>query len=174
MNITETKVTKLTVTGLENLDPINIFLEDFNHGQGRLTIECFGQAWSDYWPAMGTDIVDFVVNASSDDYLANKLKGEIKIKETDISQFPFEINDEDISLIKSGHFPSNEACEKLVSKYGDDWYMDLPQTNTHEYNYLLMVVSAVREALSIYQAKEREKVAEILIENSRIKFELKG
>lgn len=102
---------------------------------------------------MGTDIVDFVVNASSNEYLAGKLKGEIRTQTVDISQLPSGINDEDISLIKSGHFPSKKACKKLDSMYGDVWYMDLPQTNTNEYSYLLKVVSAVREALSVYQAK---------------------
>lgn len=35
----------------------------------------------------------------------------------------------------------------LESKFGDDWPMNLPQTNTHDYEYLLKIVSVVREAL---------------------------
>lgn len=35
------------------LDPITYVLQDFGPGQGKLIIECYGQAWSAFWGAMG-------------------------------------------------------------------------------------------------------------------------
>ena len=52
MKITETQVTKLQISDIKHLDPVNVLLEDFGPGQGKITIECFGKAWTSYWNAM--------------------------------------------------------------------------------------------------------------------------
>jgi len=50
------------------------YWEDFGDGKGRVTITCYGEAWTAYWPAMGTMIREFFLCAD-DDYLANRLQG---------------------------------------------------------------------------------------------------
>lgn len=55
-------------------DPMNIFLQDFEPGQGRVVVECVGDAWAAYFNAMGKDrkIIDFLAELG-EDYLAQKL-----------------------------------------------------------------------------------------------------
>ncbi len=56
------------------LDPVTVFLEDFEPGRGQLTLVCWGRAWTHYWGAMGTRcrLRDFLLEASTC-YLAGKL-----------------------------------------------------------------------------------------------------
>lgn len=54
--------------------PINVVLQDFAPGQGRLILEIDGDAWSHYWGAMtGRSLREFVAGCSSADYLVGKL-----------------------------------------------------------------------------------------------------
>jgi hypothetical protein len=49
-----------------------VVLHDMPGHQGRLIVECYGNAWSTYWGAMGEPIRDFITGASTD-YIANRL-----------------------------------------------------------------------------------------------------
>lgn len=58
------------------LDPIFVVMQDLGPGVGRLLIECYGDAWSGYWGAMGTDytLERFLLGCSAD-YVAGKMLG---------------------------------------------------------------------------------------------------
>jgi hypothetical protein len=53
MKITPIKLTALEITDAPSLDPIRVFLQDFGGGQGRIILECYGKAWSNFFPGMG-------------------------------------------------------------------------------------------------------------------------
>ena len=57
-----------------DIDPLTVFFEDFDPGQGQVTIVCWGRAWSHYWNAMGPECTaeSFFLKASPD-YLVGKL-----------------------------------------------------------------------------------------------------
>lgn len=61
-------------SGLVDLDPLTVFLEDFRPGQGQLTVVCWGRAWTHYWGAMGEgyDLAKFISKASTG-YIVGKL-----------------------------------------------------------------------------------------------------
>lgn len=107
MKVSTKKIEKITITDVDGLDAIGVYLEDFGEGRGRLVIECFGKAWSNYWPAMWASLVDFIIGASSVDYIANKLKGDVNQREIDESELPKSMSDEDIDLVMKGCFPSS-------------------------------------------------------------------
>jgi hypothetical protein len=63
-----------TVFGGEALDPVLVILQDFGGGRGRLTLECYGQAWSAYWGAMGNDnSLRGFLGGASHEYIGNCL-----------------------------------------------------------------------------------------------------
>jgi len=63
-------VTRLEITELPNLDPIRIYVEDYEPGRGRITISCYDAAWVGYWGAMsGRTIAEFFVDCDAE-YLA--------------------------------------------------------------------------------------------------------
>ncbi|MCW2066888.1 UNVERIFIED_ORG: Lar family restriction alleviation protein [Stenotrophomonas maltophilia] len=59
-----------------NLDPINVFVQDYELGRGRIVVICYGQAWCGFWGAMGDRTVMQFVAACDADYVAgNMLSG---------------------------------------------------------------------------------------------------
>jgi len=65
MKTTPIQVTSLEITGAPALDPIRVHFQDYEKGQGRITIECYGRAWACYWPGMGTTIREFILACDS-------------------------------------------------------------------------------------------------------------
>lgn len=73
MNICTAKVESFTITGVPRLDPVTVFLQDLRPGAGRLTVECFGTAWSATWGGMRAhDLRDFLVECDAE-YVSGKL-----------------------------------------------------------------------------------------------------
>ncbi|MGE8235092.1 MAG: hypothetical protein ACN6PQ_02350 [Stenotrophomonas indicatrix] len=59
-----------------HLDPINVFVQDYELGRGRIVVTCYGQAWCGFWGAMGDRTVMQFVAACDADYVAgNMLSG---------------------------------------------------------------------------------------------------
>jgi hypothetical protein len=65
------------------LDDITIFFQDFELGKGRIVVECYGEAWSAYFGAMGGQTIRQFVETAGPDYLTNKLSRPKQTKATD-------------------------------------------------------------------------------------------
>ena len=66
----------IEIPGRNNLDPINVFVQDYELGRGRIVVTCYGQAWCGFWGAMGDRTVMQFVAACDADYVAgNMLSG---------------------------------------------------------------------------------------------------
>lgn len=73
MKISAVAVSAFRIEGAPALDPILVITQEWDPGQGRIIIECYGQAWSAYWGAMGSqDLASFVAGADVA-YLAERL-----------------------------------------------------------------------------------------------------
>lgn len=53
MRIQVGTVRRIKIFGAPGLDPINVTLEDYDAGRGKIDIDVYGEAWSNYWGAMG-------------------------------------------------------------------------------------------------------------------------
>lgn len=68
-------VTAIELSGMQALDPVNVYWENFESGRGRVTITCYGEAWTAYWGATGKQqLQDFFLSAD-DEYLSDRLQG---------------------------------------------------------------------------------------------------
>ncbi|WP_277381582.1 hypothetical protein [Stenotrophomonas maltophilia] len=66
----------IEIPGRNSLDPINVFVQDYELGRGRIVVTCYGQAWCGFWGAMGDRTVMQFVAACDADYVAgNMLSG---------------------------------------------------------------------------------------------------
>jgi hypothetical protein len=76
MRIETCVVKAIRIYDAPKLDPIFVVMQDLGPGVGRLLIECYGDAWSGYWGAMGTDytLERFLLGCSAD-YIAGKMLG---------------------------------------------------------------------------------------------------
>lgn len=68
-------VEAIEISDLMALDPIQVYWEDFGEGRGRVTITCYGEAWTAYWGAMGKRTIREFFFDADDDYISNRLQG---------------------------------------------------------------------------------------------------
>jgi hypothetical protein len=52
LQVERSTVTKLVITGAQNLDPVTVFLEDLDPCKGKITISCWEKSWHAYWGGM--------------------------------------------------------------------------------------------------------------------------
>lgn len=182
MKITESKVKQLTISGLERLDPIRVIMEDFGQGRGMITITCFGEAWSNYWGAMGEGALgEYVTIAEffgfcSVDYLAGKLKNGLEENLCDEQALEDGCRKEVLKLRRESDIDMEEArvlwneidwadfdqpwqnnSDLFHKIFGDDWWHALPQRPNPEYVHLCRIVGAVKDGLKQH-TEEHNKV----------------
>ncbi len=72
MKLGLTTIQQLTITDVDGLDPIRVMIENYEPGQGRITITCYGRAWTAAWFAMsGASVEVFFANAGPDYIIGN-------------------------------------------------------------------------------------------------------
>lgn len=80
MTAKKSSVIKIEITEAKRLDPIRVYIEDYEPGKGRITISCYDAAWVGYWGAMsGQSISAFFINADAG-YLAGNLGSARSLK----------------------------------------------------------------------------------------------
>lgn len=67
----------IVVADVKGLDPIMVVFVDYANGSGRIVVQCYGEAWTAWWGAMGAHAgnVQAFIAAVEADYLANSLVG---------------------------------------------------------------------------------------------------
>jgi hypothetical protein len=70
----------ITISEVNALDPIRVFIEDIADGKGRITITCFSSAWVGYWGAMGKrTMTEFFTDCDSN-YLSGNFMSSDTLK----------------------------------------------------------------------------------------------
>lgn len=164
-------VLSFTITGAERLDPVRVMIENYEPGKGRITVTCYGQAWTGAWFAMGGDTVQEFIKRVSNDYLIGCLSPRLESSVDDD-------NDANLAFVKSQIIKLrrereldaekslemwNEAenaddvkaccCDygignELLELFGDDpWYAGWPSVPNPKYQYLDRILNAVRVGL---------------------------
>jgi hypothetical protein len=170
MQIQSSKVDKLTITEAERLDPIHVFLEDIEPSKGRVTISCFGSAWSAYWDGMaGRTVAEFLGDMATP-YLAKYLTAvETSVLDSEALEDAAKAEVEE--KFGMGRFSQGERQELLdelerLSQpmteeemwehsqlfeqiLGEDWYRNLPTKVNPDFDYVCRIVNAVKQALTI-------------------------
>lgn len=54
-------------------DPVFVTMHDLGGGRGQLVVACYGEAWSAYWGAMGSQTLAQFVSDVSAGYIANRM-----------------------------------------------------------------------------------------------------
>ena len=181
MKITETKVQSLEINEVESLDPIRVMAENYEPGQGRITITCYGKAWTSAWFAMGGDTVQQFLIRVSNDYLIGCLSPMMRSEVEDDNEENLEfVKAEICKLRRSGEIDHAKArdmwesaeCSGNVKEdccswihasvlnelLGDDpYYQKWPTVPNPEYQYLERILDAVREALKQVEVSDASK-----------------
>jgi len=162
MKIVESNVRKLNISGIKHLDPISVFLEDFEPRKGKITISCYDKSWNSYWGGMGDSTIAEFFTSCGNDYLAKNLSS-IRSSVTDyeslgkkmIEHYGDDIDSELEDIIESmgeesGDWDAwlrnnNKTMEEV---FGEEWWVyGIPIKPNPEYEYLCRILDTVKEAL---------------------------
>jgi len=167
MKIKISTVIKLLLTDLDRLDPITVIAENFEPGQGKITIECYGRPWTAYWGSMGNQTIHEFFCTSDNDYLIGKLAPDINSSIYDEGQALIdvalsrvqtlrgygnwdearfaEMNQRVINELASG-IEGNE--ELLYHVFGSEWWHWMPEKTNPDYDYLWRIIDVVKVGLT--------------------------
>lgn len=173
MSVTVEKIDVLSfvITGAERLDPVRVMIENYEPGKGRITITCYGKAWTAAWFAMGGDDVQTFIKRVSNEYLIGYFDSQLRstVDDDNDANLLF-VKSEIIKLRREREIDAvlaremwdeaenaddvKESCccfgvgNKLLNLFGDDpWYADWPTVPNPKYQYLERVLNAVRDGL---------------------------
>lgn len=162
-------VTALRLTGLDNLDPITVYLDNPEPGRGWITIRCWDACWAAGWPSMaGRRVEEFFVErddhylakalsstpaevAASGEALIRSLRAELlrrirdRYMDKDLANRCWEMLDE-IEI-------DDDDCgrdELMTAIFGVEWFRDPPTMPNPDYLYLCRIIQAVRDGLRKY------------------------
>lgn len=166
MIIDTKQVTQLIIKDVPRLDPITVTLEDLAPRKGKITVECYGKAWSAFWGGMGDQTIAQFFQSVSSDYIAGNFDSSIRgmmvdsdsIKEGCFKQVVKDRKERDLSKeearelfdeIEWAHVGDDGwADPKLMEKiFGEEWWHRLPEKPNPEYQYLCRIIDAVQAAL---------------------------
>ena len=129
MEIEQTVVTKLKLTELDALDPVSVFIEDYEPGRGKITFECYGKSWSYYWDGMsGKGVAEFFLSCDVC-YLTNCLwDHSLPTTELDYDEVTLSVKKYVIEMRREGLFDWDTARQIYGIK---DWSDYAPE---HSYD----------------------------------------
>lgn len=174
LKVTKSTVTKLYIEGAANLDPITVFLEDFEPKKGKITVSCWGKSWTAYWGSMwdGLTVGQFFTQMNdgyiigyfspqlssskfSGEALAAKARREVlkqrrarDLEEIEARELYDDADDleraESVDYLWGGH---SDLMNRL---FGDEWWYATDDTTVSnpDYEYLCRIIAAVQQALT--------------------------
>lgn len=146
MEIKKRKTDTYILTNLDDLDPVTVYVTNYETGKGKLVIESFGEAWANYWVAMGERTLQEFVMKASNDYLLRKLCRQTK--QTDFNKINELAKKSGFDICVTSDVEVAMQAGDMAKCFGDDWYMDLPQCETQEYKHLHSILNAIKDAFS--------------------------
>lgn len=146
MDIEKRETETFVLTDIQNLDPVTVYVTNYQLGKGKIVIECYGQAWACYWGGMGENTLQQFFVTCENDYIIHKM-----IKETMQTDFD-DINDvahkKGFDLCVNSDVELAMQADDMAACFGPDWYMNLPTCHTSEYEYLGRILNAIKVAFA--------------------------
>ncbi|EPP1150951.1 hypothetical protein ACULTK_004477 [Yersinia enterocolitica] len=168
MEIEISQSVKMRLSGLERLDPIEVLVDDYEPGKGKITITCYGKAWTASWFAMSGQTISQFFRRCGNDYLIGYLSPQLEqqIDGDNDDNITF-VKREIIKLLRTNEITKEEAREywdeavtsedvksdickwlsgsDLADLLGDDpYYANWPMIDNPHYRYLSRIVDAVK------------------------------
>lgn len=146
MNTVKTTTETYIITHAHALDPITVYVTNYKPGQGKITIDCYGQAWTAYWGGMGEQNLQQFFLSANNAYIAGKMLSTTQ--QTDFAEIKKRAAKRGFSISATNDTELALQANEMHKCFGPDWYMDLPTCNTPEYEYLCRIIEAIKQAFS--------------------------
>lgn len=172
MQIKRTTVEKIRIEGIErshSLDPVEVIVENFGEGRGKITVSCYGEVWTGFWGSMGGTVEQFFQRVSND-YLIGKMSDyqstvpdpdsdQDYIRSLILKERRRQVYGKDEArrawrYVDYERPDRNTLCnfstpEELrpIEGIEEPWYLDWPKMENHKYKYLSRILDLVREVI---------------------------
>ena len=144
MKVTKNQTETYRLTDLNRLDPVTVYVTNYEEGEGRIVIECYGKAWSQYWGAMNrTNIQNFIITTDND-YLLDCFIDNTS--ETDFEKINDMLLAEDLDTSVENITDMWMQSDAMAKAFGEEWPLDIPRKKTAEYLWFNRIVDAIKEA----------------------------
>lgn len=168
MKIETSQIKKVSLTEIDDLDPITVILENYEPGKGKIIIECYGQSWSSYWGGMSGDPVEDFFCRCDEHYLAGNLAPGLRSELDDLEGLVDHARDDictrrrELELDKDearklfeladdlrGVESLDSAASPMSEIFGDEWWYSIPEKPNPDYQYLCKIINAVKSGLAM-------------------------
>ena len=157
MKIEQSTVRKINISEIDRLDPISIYLEDYEPRKGKITISCYDKSWHSYWGGMGDRTIDKFFLSCDNHYLSKNLSN-IKSNVNDYDALCEKIKEEKQDGYLHDEIESlDDDCDwdawirnntdVMTEVFGEEWWYDIPTKENHEYAYLCRIIDVVKNVL---------------------------
>ena len=181
MKVESSLITKLRGADLQGdyrLDPVEVYLEDFGSGRGKVMISCYDTTLSCYWGAMGCPLIEFFLSCDKW-YLANKMSrtpsslpdysGLVKAARASIlrQRRDHELSAEEAKELWEECFAMDDLCKddlifhesRLSTILGPEWFMDIPTSPNPDYEYELRIINCAKDIIKMNLAQQAQQNA---------------
>jgi len=163
MKIEQSTVRKLLISGVDQLDPLTVIIEEFKLGECRVIITCYGDSWTAYWGSMGGTLAEFFARTSPC-YLVGCFAPALQSIISDAEGLPSFLRKEIINQRRKKDIDKrtarelfdnvwdmgspNEDKSLMDDIFGNEWWFtDFPTITNPNYEYLTRIVEAVQAAV---------------------------
>lgn len=160
MKYIKTQVTKILFTDLANLDTVSVFLEDFEKGKGKITITCFGKAWTAYWGGMSKFTISEFFCTCDQHYIAKNMS-TIKSEIFDINAIRDEAEKKGVNCYRDDPWNDHEFMEKMYGPDMENWCDRIPSRTNPEYEYLCRIIRTVQIGLDNISEEDQKEIFRI-------------
>lgn len=147
MEIEKRNTETYVLTNLEGLDPVTVYVTNYEPGKGKIVIECYGESWANYWGGMRDMDLQHFFCSCDNDYILRKFLS--KTHQTDFDKIMEIAKETGFDICATNDVELAMQQGQLEECFGPNWYMDLPQCTTREYQYLNRIVDTVKNAFSV-------------------------
>lgn len=172
MQVKRTTVEKIRIEGINEshrLDPVEVIIENYGGGAGKILISCWGESWTGYWGSMGGTVEEFFQRVSND-YLINKMS-DYQLMEPDVDRDGEYLKSLVIKERRSRNISRSQANNawhyieifspgrhelcygrtpedlEFIEGIYEPWCLDWPQVESPKYAYLSRILDVVREVI---------------------------
>lgn len=146
MQIDKRDTETYVITDLDGLDPITVYVTNYEPGKGKIVIQCYCDSWVNYWGGMGGMNLQQFFCSCDNGYILRKLLK--KTHETDFDKVTEAAGRRGYDISVTNDVELAMQCDEMVKCYGPDWYMDLPQRKTNEYHHLERIVNVIKSVFA--------------------------
>lgn len=148
MKIDNTAPETYVLTELDGLDPVTVYVTNYEAGQGKIVIQCYDKAWTAYWGAMGCQTLQEFFVRCNNDYILNRFL--TTATQTDFDAINAKAQEQGIDLCVTSDVEVAIQSKLIEGIYGDNdhWMNLIPTCTTSDYKYAGRIVDAVKAAFN--------------------------